>query len=330
MIKERSTAVLATLFTVAAISFGFAAALAEAQSGFPSRPIRIVSQFPAGAVSDISLRILADRAGARLNGQMIVQNQPSGGGVTAARDALSALPDGYTLALLSNATAVSAALYKHLPFDPLKDFVPISGMSDFAYLFMTNYDSNLHTLQDFLAAARTKPGGLNVGTSDAGTTPYLTALLFKKAAGVDFTIIPFHGAPDLTMALLRKDVDVVINAYGAYRQSLAEKQLRALATTTASRSSFLPDVPTMRELGIPNFEVASWNGIFAPAPTPAPVVDRLGQAIQAALAEPGVAKKFADLGVEVWPGTPAELSARMRSEIARWNRVVDDAGIERQ
>jgi tripartite-type tricarboxylate transporter receptor subunit TctC len=321
--------VVATLFTVA-ITLGFVAASADAQSSFPSRPIRVISPFPAGAVSDISLRILADRVGARLNTQMIVQNQPSGGGVVAAREALSAQADGYTLALLSNATAVSTAMFKHLPFDPLADFVPVSGMSDFAYLFLTNYQSKLHSLRDFLAAARTKPGVMNVGTSDAGTTPYLTALLFKKVAGIDFTIVPFHGASELTVALLRNDVDVVINAYGGYRQSVVDKQLRAIATTTASRSSFLPDVPTMQEAGIPNFEVSSWNGIFAPAHTPVPVVDRLAQEIRVALAEPELSKKFFDLGVEVWPGSAAELYARMRSEMMRWHQVVDEAGIERQ
>jgi tripartite-type tricarboxylate transporter receptor subunit TctC len=318
------------LVVLITIAIGVAAGLVRAEPSFPNRPVRIISQFPPGAVSDISLRILADRAGAHLGGQVIVQNQPSGGGVTAAREALSALADGHTLALLSNATAVSAALYKHLPFDPQADFAPLSGMSDFAYLFITNYQSDLKTFADFLNAARAKPGGLNVGTSDPGTTPYLTALLFKKAAGVDFTIVPFHGAPDLTMALLRKDVDVVINAYGGYRQALADKELRALATTTAKRSAFLPDVPTMQEAGVPNFEVASWNGIFAPVHTPPPIVERLTRELQTALAEPELAKKFSDLGVDVWSGSPAELAARMRTDIARWNRVVDDAGIERQ
>jgi putative tricarboxylic transport membrane protein len=306
------------------------AAPAWAQSAFPNRPIRILTQFPPGAVSDISLRILADRAGARLGTQIIVQNQPSAAGVTAAREALAAPADGYTLAMLSNATAVSAATYQHMPFDPVTDFTASSGMSGFAYLFLTNYESSLHTMQDFLAAAKEQPGKLNVGTSAAGTTPYLTALLFKKAAGIDFTIVPYKGAPDLTVALLRSDIDVAINAYGGYREAFVDKKLRALAATTASRTVFLPDVPTMKEAGVPSFEVSSWNGIFAPAATPAAVVDRLAQEFRAALAEPDLADKFHDLGVETWPGTAAELSARMKSEIARWNKVVDDNAIERQ
>ena len=303
---------------------------ASAQSEFPDRPIRVISPFPVGAVSDITLRILAEKAGERLHTQIIVQNQPSGGGIVAARQVLSSAPDGYTLALLSNATAVSAALYKHLPFDPMKDFVPVATMSDFAYLFLANYKSRFQTVQDFLAAAKAKPGALNVGTSDAGTTPYLAALLFKRAAGIDFTIVPFHGAPDLTVALLRNDVDVVINAYGGYRAAIASKQLRALAITTAHRSGFLPGVPTLLEAGVANFEVASWNGIEAPAGTPAPVVARLSKAFAAALADPDLVAKFRALGVETWTGSPADLSTRMRTEIARWNRVVDENHIERQ
>ena len=314
---------------VAAIA-AFAAAPAQAQSAFPNRPIRILTQFPPGAVSDISLRILADRAGARLGTQIIVQNQPSAAGVTAAREALSAQADGYTLAMLSNATAVSAATYQKMPFDPVTDFAAISGMSDFAYLFLTNYDSGLHTLQEFLTAAKAQPGKLNVGTSAAGTTPYLTALLFKKAANIDFAIVPYKGAPDLTVALLRNDIDVAINAYGGYREALTDKKLRALAATTASRTVFLPDVPTTAEAGVANFEVSSWNGIYAPAQTPTAVVERLAQAFHEALAEPELRQKFLDLGIEPWPGTAAELAARMKSEIARWNKVVDDNKIERQ
>lgn len=320
----------AIVLAAAVLTFGLAVAVADAQGSFPNRPIRVISPFPAGAVSDISLRILAEAAGQRLHTQVIVQNQPSGGGILAARQALSAPADGYTLALLSNATAVSAALFNHLAFDPVKDFVPVSTMSDFAYLLMTNAKSRFHSLRAFLAEAKARPGKLNVGTSDAGTTPYLAALLLKRAAGVDFTIVPFHGAPDLTVALLRNDVDVVINAYGGYRAALAAKQLRALATTTARRFSLLPDVPTTREVGVPNFEVASWNGLEAPAGTPGPAIDQLGSAFQAALADPALKSRFGDLGVETWTGRPADLSVRMKQEITRWNQVVDQAHIERQ
>ena len=203
-------------------------------------------------------------------------------------------------------------------------------MSDFAYLMLVNHQSEFGSLRDFLAAARAKPGALNVGTSAPGTTPYLTALLLKKAAGIEFTIVPFRGAGDLSIALLRKDIDLVINAYGAVRQNLLDKQFRAIATTTMSRSTFLQEVPTVHEFAIPNFEVSSWNGIFAPAQTPATVVERLAQEIQESLAEPDVVKRFLERGVEMWPAMAPELSKRMQSEIVRWNRVIDEAGIQRE
>jgi tripartite-type tricarboxylate transporter receptor subunit TctC len=311
-------------------ALGITAIAAQPQPTFPNRFIRIVSQFAAGSVSDITLRIMADRVGARLKTQVVVDNVPTGGGVLAARTVKAAAPDGHMLVLLSNATAVTAAMYKNPGFDALTDFVPISGMSDFAYIMLVNHQSKLGSLQDFITEARARPGALNVGTSAPGTTPYLTALLLKKAAGIDFAIVPFRGAADLSIALLRNDIDLVINAYGAVRQNLMDKQLRAIATTTLSRPSFLPEVPTAHESAIPNFEVSSWNGIFAPAQTPPAVIGRLAQEIQATLAEPEVAKRFVERGVEIWPAPAAELSKRLKDEIARWNRVIDDAGIARE
>jgi tripartite-type tricarboxylate transporter receptor subunit TctC len=306
------------------------AASARAQAGFPSRPVRIVSPFAAASVSDISLRLVAERLGPRLGTQVLVDNQPTGGGTAAARAVLTAAPDGHTLALLSNATAVSVALFKTLPYDPLTDFAPISGLSDFAYVFLTNVGSKLGSVADVRSAARARPGTLNFGTAAAGTTPYLTALLFKKAAGLDFVIVPFRGAGDLTVALIRNDVDVVINAYGAVRQSLIDGQLRAIATTSPARSALLPDVPTVQESGIGSFDVTSWNGIFAPERTPPEIIERLQRELAGTLAEPDLVRQLLDLGVEARPSTQSALGARLRVEIERWTRVVQEAGIERQ
>lgn len=166
MFRRLTLAVAAAL----ALAFGISALLAQPQATFPNRFVRIVSQFAAGSVSDITLRILADRMGARLKTQVVVENMPTGGGLLAARTVKTAPPDGHTLALLSNATAVTAAMFKNPGFDPLADFVPISGMSDFAYLLLVNNQSRFGSLQDFLAAARAKPGSLNIGTSAPGTT----------------------------------------------------------------------------------------------------------------------------------------------------------------
>ena len=326
--KPRSLpyAIVGAMLAFAASAVSAPAVEAQTLSG---QPIRVISPFAAGSVSDITLRILAERAGTGLKTQIIVENMPGAGGITAARAVKNASADGHTLALLSNATAVTMATFKNPGFNPSDDFVPISGMSDFAYLLLVNDKAKYKSLQDFLAAARANPGKLNVGTAAPGTTPYLTALILKKAAGVDFTIVPFHGASDLTIALLRNDIDLVINAYGAVRQSIGTDRLRPIATTTSKRSAFLPHVPTVQEAGLKDFEVSSWNGIFAPAHTPPGIVDRLAVEIQKSLAEPDVVAKFRKLGVEVWPGQAKELSARMHSETERWNKVVDEAGIPR-
>jgi putative tricarboxylic transport membrane protein len=314
----------------AAVICGMSALVAQAQSTFPNRFIRIVSQFAAGSVSDITLRMLGERVGSRLKTQVVVDNMPTGGGLVAARTVKAAPADGHTLILLSNATAITAATFRNPGFDPLTDFVPASGLSDFAYVLLVNDQSPFKSLQDFVAAAKAKPGTLNVGTSASGTTPYLTALLLKKAAGIDFAVVPFRGASELSIALLRNDIQLVINAYGAVRQNLEDKQLRVIATTTSKRPAYLPDVPTVMESGIANFEVSSWNGIFAPAKTPEVIVARLAEEIQGTLAEPATAQFFVQRGLEVWPAKASEVSARMRSEIARWNKVVDEAGIERE
>ena len=315
---------------VALIAAALSLSSIQAQAAFPERPIRIVSPFAAGSVSDITLRLLADRLAPRLKTPVVIENMPTGGGITAARTVLGARADGHTLALLSNATAVTSATFRSLPFDPSKDFIPISGMSAFAYLFLASEQSGFEKFSDFLAAARAKPGVLNVGTAAPGTTPHLMAVLLKKEAGIDFTIVTYRGAADLTVALLRGDIDVFINAYGAVRESLAQKKLKPIATTTESRIKPLPAVPTVAESGVKDYIVSSWNGLYAPAGTPPEVIDQLGAAIRDVLAEPDIAKRFSDLGLEIWPAQKEELVVRMSSEIERWNSVVEQAGIERK
>ena len=273
---------------------------------------------------------MGEKLSARLGTSVVFENQTTGGGVAAAKTVQTAAPDGHTLALFSNATAVSVALFNKLPYDPLTDFMPIAGMSEFGYVFLGNYNGPNKSLPDVLAAARAKPGALNFGTAPAGTSPYLTALLFKKAAGIDFTIVPFRGATDLTTALIRNDVDVVINAYGAVKAALEAHQLRAFATTALTRAKNLPDVPTVAEAGIANFEVASWNGLFAPAGTPKEVVDRLYREVDTVLCDPEMTRRFLELGVETRPTPPDAVAARLRDEIARWSKVIDEAGIPRQ
>jgi len=305
------------------------ASAAQAQT-YPNRAIRIITPFAAGAVSDISLRFVAEKLSAKLGVPVIVDNQQGAGGISAGRQAAAAPADGYTLTLLSNATAVSAGLFKKLPFDPRTDFVPVLGISDFEYLFVTNSASPYKSLKEFVTAAAAKPGTLNVGTSAAGTSNHLTALLFKTAAKLDFVVVPYRGASELAVALLRNDLDMVINAYGGLRQGIEKGDIRVLATSTLARVPQFPDVPTVQELGVTGFDVSSWNGLYAPAKTPPEIVAKLTAAMREVMKEPEMAKRFADLGLTVRPFEPQELDRRMKVEIERWSKVIEEAGIERQ
>jgi tripartite-type tricarboxylate transporter receptor subunit TctC len=303
---------------------------ASAQDKFPSRAVRIVSPFPAGAVSDISLRILAERLGPRLGTQVVIENVPTGGGVAAAKAVITSPPDGHTLALLSNATAVSAALFKKLPYDPLKDFVPVGGVSDFSYVFLTNAKSNLRSLADVIAAARANPGKLNVGTTTVGSTNHLAANLWRSMSGLDVVIVPFRTPGDLVTAVIRGDVDVVIQSFGALKSYVEGGQLRALASTNPQRAAYARDIPTMDEAGVKGFDVVTWNGFYAPANTPADVAAQLNREIRATLGDAELIRRFHDLGLETLPSTPEALQARMQDEIAKWGKVIAEAGIPKQ
>jgi tripartite-type tricarboxylate transporter receptor subunit TctC len=302
---------------------------ADAEADYPSRTIRIVTPLAAGAASDTALRILADKLSARLGVAVIVQNQPGGGGVIAERSVTNAAADGYTLGWVGNNNAVDVSLYS-AAVDPRQQMTPIVGVSEFAYLFVTNTASQYKTLQDYITAARAKPGTLSVGTSSAGTSNYLAALLFKWAQKLDITVVPYRGPSELSVALLRNDVDIVVNAYGGLRSALDAKQIRALAVTSAARLPELPEVPTMKEAGVPDFEVTSWNSLYGPKDMPQQAVETLAKAATEILNQPDVIAQYKAIGFDARPIQAGPLDDRMRFEIDRWGRVIKDAGISKQ
>lgn len=314
---------------VAAFAAARTIPLAHAQGLYPTRPVRIVLPFAAGGVADITARLIADQLGTKLGQRFYVENQPGAGGISAARTVISAQPDGTTLALLSNGTAISVSLFKKLPFDPVKDFAPISSLGTFDFLFAVRADSKFKTLEDVVKAAKQKPGALNVGTINTGSTQNLAAELFKTAAGVDFVIIPFRGTPEVLVALLQNSVDLTIDSYSALKGNLADGKLRALAATGPLRSKITPDIPTLRESGI-EASIESWNGLFAPAGTPPAVIGALNTALQEILVDPVLKKKMLELGIDAKPSTPEQLAARLRADIDKWRAVIEQAGIERQ
>jgi len=281
-------------------------------------------------VSDVTLRILADKLGARLGSSIVVENQPRAGGTTAALAAKTATPDGYTLVTFSSSTAISVSLLKALPYDPVGDFLPISGISTFANIIAVNSSSQYGTLGDVLAAARERPGALNVGTTTVGSTNNLAAHLLKSMTGLNFVIVPFRTPGELLTAVLRSDVDVIIQSYGALKSAVESNQIRALGSTTPKRAAYAPNVPTVDEAGVKGFDVVTWNGAFAPAGTPPEVIDTLNRELRAALSDPELVKRYTELGLEPLPSTPGELAGRLRDETAKWARVIHDASIEKQ
>lgn len=301
-----------------------------AQDKYPSRPIRIVLPFAAGSVSDVTLRIMADKLGPRLGTSIIVENQPHAGGTTAAAAALSAARDGYTLVTFSTSTAISVSLLKSLPYDPVADFVPVSGLSTFANIIAVNANSKYSTLSRLLTAAYDTPGMLNVGTTTVGSTNHLAATLLKSMSGLNFVIVPFRTPGDLVTAVLRNDVDAIVQSYGALKSAIEAKQIKALGSTTPARAAYAPDVPTVDESGVKGFDVVTWNGIFAPTGTPPEVVETLNREIQATLADPDLKERYAELGLEPLPTGPAALGVLLRNEVRKWARVIDEASIEKQ
>lgn len=319
----------AALLLLSQFALMLCAPFARAEGGYPSKPVRIVLPFAAGGVADVTARLVADRLGEKLGGRFYIENQPGAGGIAAARTVIAAPPDGHTLALLSNGTAISVSLFRKLPFDPLKDFAAISSLGYFDFVLATSAGSPYQTLMDFIRAAKAKPGTLNVGTINIGSTQNLAAELFKTAAGLDFVIIPHRGTPEVQISLLQDNLALMIDSYSALKGNLADGKMRALATSGPARAESAPQIPTLRESGV-DAEIVSWNALFAPAGTPAPVIATLNDALRAVLAEPELKKRLLALGIEAKASTPEEITARLASDIDKWRGVIEKAGIERQ
>jgi putative tricarboxylic transport membrane protein len=313
-----------------AAALGVLPVCARGEQTYPVRPVRFILPFAAAGVADITARVAAEKLGDRLGQRFVVENQPGPGGIAAARAVLSQQPDGYTIGLVTNGTSISAAIYKALPFDPVKDFATISTIGAFDLVFATNVESHVKTFDDFISASRAQPGKLNVGTINVGGTQNLAAELLKASAGLNFQIIPYRGTPDVIVALLRNDVQLMVDFYAPMKSTLLDNKIRAVATTGKERSPFFTAVPTVAEAGVPGYEVVSWNGVFAPHGTPAQIIDILNKAIREIVDTAEVKQRYVELGIEAKAGTPEELKARLAADIDKWAAVIERAGIPKQ
>jgi tripartite-type tricarboxylate transporter receptor subunit TctC len=326
----RCVALLVAAAGLAAGMIGATTRDARAQGGYPVHPVRVILPFAAGGVADITARLVADKLSEKFGQRFFIENQPGAGGIAAARSVISSGPDGYTLALLTNGTAISVPLFEHLPFNPLKDFVPISTIGTFSCVFVTAAASSNHTLGDVLKAARAKPGALNLGSITVGSTQNLTAQLFRSMSGVDIVIVPFRTSPDEVVALLRGDVQMAVDFYAMLKPALDGGKARAVATSGPQRSPELPDVPTAQEAGVPGFDVTSWNALYAPAGTPKAIIETLNTALHEILQDPDLKKRALELGIDAKASTPEEVDVRMRGDIEKWGKLIAQAGVPKQ
>jgi tripartite-type tricarboxylate transporter receptor subunit TctC len=297
---------------------------------FPSRPVRIVVPFGAGGVADLTARVVAQKLGEGLRQSVIVDNKPGAGGIVAGEAVAKAAPDGHTLLLMSNGTAVSAGLFKALPFDAQKDFAPVATLGFFDLALISAANGRFQSLPEMLAYAKANPGKLNVATINIGSTQHLTAELLKTSAGVDFQVVPFNGSPAVLTALRGGQVDAAIEILGPMMGQIASKSVRPLAVMGAKRAPGLPEVPTVRESGVSGFNVASWNALAAPANTPPEIIALLNREIGKALASPELRKQLAELNVTPAGGPPEQLRELLASETKRWSEVIVRANVPRQ
>jgi tripartite-type tricarboxylate transporter receptor subunit TctC len=302
---------------------------ATAQS-WPSKPVRIVLPFGPGGVADITTRTLAPRLSDAFGQQVVVENMPGAGGIRAAETVARAEPDRHTLLLLTNGNAVSQALFKSLPYDPVNDFAMISTVGYFSLVIVTGANSKYKTLREVIAEAKGNPGKLNIGTISPGGTQHLAGELFRSTAGIDALVVPHKTTGEVVIGVRNGSLDVGVDFIAPLVSAIKAGDLRALATTAGKRFRGLPDVPTVSESGVKGYDVASWNALAAPAKTPRAVIDRVHQELVKALAIPEVQKRFEELGVDGRASTPAELRAFFVSESARWSKVVEGAKIPKQ
>jgi tripartite-type tricarboxylate transporter receptor subunit TctC len=303
---------------------------AAAQGTFPDKPIRLIVPNAAGGVADLTARAVGQALSARLKQPVVVENRPGAGGIVAGQALTSSPPDGYTLMVATNANAISKSLFRSLPFDPIKDFVPVGLMGTFSIALLVSPKSPIRSMQELVQKLKQDPARTNIGTISVGSTQNLAAELFKTAAGIEAVTVPFNGTPALLTALLRDDVTVAFEIVAPIMGQIREGSLRAIAVTSAERAANLSDVPTLREAGLKDFEVTSWNALVAPAKTPAPVIARLNTELNAVLADTAVRQQLLDAGVEAHGGTAEALGQRMEAEAVKWAGVIEKAGIEKQ
>ncbi len=300
--------------------------MARAQS-YPTRPVQIIVDLPAGLAPDVAARLIAPPLSERLGQPVVVENRPGAGGNIGAEVVVRAAPDGYTLLLEISGNAVNATLYPNLTFDFLRDIAPVAFIGVTPFVLAVNPSFPAKTVPEFIAYAKANPGKINIATAGVGTAPHLAGELFKMMTGLNLVQVPYRSnyMPDV----LGGQVPVAFVAVAAALGYLRSRKLRGLGVTSAARMSALPDIPPIDEF-VPGYEGSGWLGVGAPKGTPASIIDRLNQEINAIIADPGMKAKLVGLGVEPQPMNPAEFGKLCADATEKWAKVIKFAGIKAQ
>jgi tripartite-type tricarboxylate transporter receptor subunit TctC len=295
---------------------------------FPTRPIKIVVGFGPGGLGDITARSVAQKMTDAFNRQVVVENMPGAGGMSAAAAVARAAPDGHTLLLVSGQNAISPSLFRSMPYDWATDFAAVSLLGQFDFVIVVGQDSPYKSVGDVIAAAKNDPGRFNIGTISVGSAQHLAALMFGAMTGLGVPTVPFRTTGDVVKSLIAGEIQVAFETLPGVLGQIRSGSLRALAVAADRRLSFLSDVPTVAESGVAAFRLTSWNGMVAPAKTPRDVVGRLNEEVRKALVAPDVRKRFIELGIHPRASTPEEMQAVYDADVVRWRKVIADARIE--
>jgi len=302
---------------------------AQAQDAYPTRPIRLVVPFPAGGSTDIVARLVASRMSEGLGQQIVVENQGGAGGNLGTGNVAKAAPDGYTILMGTVSThALNAALYKKLPFDPVKSFAPVSLLVSVPNVLVVHPSVPANTVQELIALIKASPGKFSYASSGNGTPLHLSGELFKSMAGLDLVHIPYKGAGPALIDVVAGQVPIMFDNLPSSTEYIKSGRLKGLAVTTAERAPAMPTLPTVAESGLPGYETYTWNAIFAPAGTPKAIIDKLNAAANQAIAHPDTKARLAELSATTVGSTPEELAAHVTKELAKWAPIVKASGAQ--
>ena len=316
-----------TLLASLAVAAAGALPLGALAQNFPTKPITIIVPFSAGGTTDILARIVGQGLTTELGQSVVVDNKPGAGGNIGGSLAAKAAADGYTLFMGTVGThAINQSLYKKMPFDPVKDFAPLSRVATVPNLLVAHPSQPFKTVKEMIAYAKANPGKITFGSPGSGASPHVSGELFKSMTGTDLLHIPYKGSAPAMTDLLGGQTSVMFDNMPSAIQHVRSGKLRPIAVTTAKRSPELPDVPTIAEAGVPGYEATSWFGMFAPAGTPKPVLDKLHAALIKVLNQADVKKKIAEQGGDVVAETPEQFATFIQAESVKWGKVVKESG----